>query len=138
MTSKVKGTITISNPSDGMVSIELRDDKSSARFIQLRMSHEDLAKGLMGLAERPMTYEIKNTEKLNKKKIIDEVVARMPNDHDYSKREEIAKSVILAATLKKIEETGKPWVAEMYFNSQNSFFYDRGDYYVRTNVVYYE
>jgi len=133
------GTITISSPSDGTVRIEIRDERSRSKFISIRMTHEDLMRGLMGLAERPISMDIVNTDRIGKKAHTETIEVKLGKDVGYGEeREKKAKEYVLAATLKKIEETGKPWIASLYFNSRGSFFYVNEELYAKTSITYYE
>jgi len=131
----IKGRITISNPSDGLVSIRMKDEVSGARFIEIRMTHEDFMQGIMGLAERPIDMEVEHLEKVGKQKHTKELIIKLPKGNQD--RKESAKELISLAAIKESQRTGKLWIADMYLNSQNSFFYKDGIEYARTTMSYW-
>ena len=137
--SNLKGTITFSSPSDGSVRIQIRDDQSFVRFLEIKLSHEDLSTGLMGLAERPMTFELNNVEHVGKTKYVDKLTMAMPRDLGYDERKSTAIALVQEYIAELSASTGKKWLADLNFSSQDSFTYGQNqEQYLHTRIYYYE
>lgn len=134
---KLEGTLTIGNNTGGYVSLEFTDEKSHKRFLTAKISHEDLIKGIMGLAVRPIEFTL-NAETVGKEKHTEAIKLSMP-DHDWQNRKEIAKGLIIEYAKQKTLETGKNWIPDLYLDSQSSIVYDgKGNYTVNASMSCWE
>ena len=139
-TQTLEGSLTISNPSDGMVRIEIRDEVSRRRFVECRITHHELMQALMGLAERPVTFNVKDLEKIGKVMHSQPLRVALPPVIGYGgDRKAVALKHIFAEIGKLIESTGKPWVCtDQNLSSQGSFGKEDGVEHVNTTISYWE
>lgn len=131
---KLKGSITISYPSNGTVRFQVRDETSRQTFLEIELSYEEFAKSLSSLAERPMTFNIHDSERIGKVKHTEDIEVEVPNNHDR----DISRKHVQKFVSKKIKETGKPWIADLALSSQNSFFHKDERKFARTTMSYWE
>lgn len=132
--TKFQGTMSISYPSNGNVSIRFREETSGQQFMEVEITHEEFSKALSSLAERPIEMQVAETERLGKRKISQEIIVEVPKDYD----KESARKAVTKFVEKQSKEDGKPWIADLYLGSQNSFFYRGEKRYARTNMYYFE
>lgn len=137
-----KGSISISAPSSGDVRIELRDENSRQRFLEIRISYEELMRGLLGLAERPMSFEIGDTHdraRIGKKIHSEEIVVKIGPEGgiSYDQRKQRAQAAVAKYANERSAKDGVHWVASTYFGSKDSFFSESGMLYCRTDMSYW-
>lgn len=116
---KLKGNITISKvhgPDGYYVELRVRDKLSLNTFIEVKMSLEDYARVITGLAEVPIEMSVKNLDSVGKKKESKPLTFEIPKEYSYDS-EKYAK-----ANAQKFADDG--WIADTYFGSQGSYRYD--------------
>ena len=137
--AKLKGNISISKDSEGVVNIRVQDEESRAHFIDIEMTKEEFADALFGLAARPVEFTLDKVERVGKRKVTQSIKLEMPlKDYSYGEeKRKMAKEIILRFALKQIEETGKGWVADLYLRSQTTFTRVGDREYVNTTMSYW-
>jgi hypothetical protein len=136
---KMKGTVSISSPNTPAgqthVCITVRDEISHKNFLEIEITHEELMRGLMGLACRPCDFEVKHLDLLGKTRIDKRISILLTKDGFYKKEAEV---LLLQARDNLRSETGKPWEVDLSLNQQSSFTYKDGERYVNSTAFYYE
>ena len=96
--------------------IELYDEDSSITFLRIELTPEQLSSALSRLAYTPCKMEVHGLDKLGKKQEVKTLEFERPREHmgsnDAEELHRIAQSIL--------DEENEGWVAENYFQSQNS------------------
>ena len=105
--------------------IEVEDSNASTRFLNIKLTPEQLSACLSRQACVPCEIELKGIEKLGKKHEYKSFEFEIPKkmtsyNHDAKKLQKLAQSKL---------ENG--WIADGYFNSQDSFFDKDGKHFAR-------
>lgn len=131
---KKRFNVTISRPSCGdgreFISIQVMDNVSRTRFIELEVGYSDFAELITGLSNVHCDGNIRDLDRVGKKKISKAVIIPMPEnprirDKDYA--EEKVKELLIDG-----------YVSHWGFSSQNSFFMEGGKHYARTTIFKWE
>lgn len=126
----IKGKLTISRPQcssgEKYINIEVEDDDARIVFLTLKISLENFAEAITGLASSGCEFEVGGLENVGKIKEHDTMVFLMPA-HDWNSRNKIAHE-------EAKKHTPEGWEASTYFGSQDSFFRKDGAEYARTNI----
>lgn len=107
----MKGKITILRDSAGVVTIQITDKLSGKRIVNVRMTPEDFAESVFGLAYVPCEYEALNLDKIGLKRETKQAMIICPIDG--LSREELEE------WLKECGDTGT-WEPVPYLGSKNS------------------
>ncbi len=137
------GRISIGKPSDGLVRIEIRDDNSSLRFLEIRMTKEEFAEALFGLAERPMTFDIGDAmerARICKKLITEAITVKVgpEGDIEYKNRKPRAIAAIAKHCKERSTKDGVHWIGDTYLGSKDSFHSESGMLYANTYMRRWE
>jgi hypothetical protein len=133
--SRLKGTISISRPQgidwNDEFCITIRDDKSRAQFLEIKIGAKELALALSNLSDQPMEYKARALKYLGKNTVLKTIVVQLPNDVDYNERPKLAKR------LAEMEVVGTDWIISDYFGSKESFFTKDGQNFARARASTY-
>jgi hypothetical protein len=123
-----------------MVRIEIKDEVSRVRFFECKIAHADLMQGLMGLAERPVTFKVKDLDKVGKTKYSQTLQVEISNDCGYGDdRRKHALERIEWEVARIKAETGIMWeCTDRTLSSQDSFPTIDGTHYVKTTISHWE
>jgi len=131
----MKGKITISSPtcgnSDKCVQIQIKDQASRIRFVDVKISYETFARALMGLSEQSCDLTVRGIDHVGKNKITEPFSFQV--DADIFKRKDLA--------IKRCEELDLMgcWIYSKYFDSQSSFtINERGETIAHTTRYRFE
>lgn len=121
---KLKGKITFLINRD-QSTIQIMDVESGAQFLEIKLTPENLVAILSRQGHIDCDLEVRGLEKLGKKQEISNIEFKIPEgfseyDVDRKKLGEYAQSLLTDG-----------WIAEWYFNSQNSFFTKDGVKFAR-------
>ena len=106
-----EGSVSIGRCNHGYINIRIRDKASRGDFVDVRMSAEDFAGCITGLAEQDVVGSVKGLEYVGKNRITEARQALYPGK-SYDK-------VMLAQWLRdNKQEDG--WILSTYLNSQSS------------------
>lgn len=112
----LKGRLTISRPtySDGrkLISIKVEDDKSDLEFLEVLISYESFTRAITGQGFIEVGFILKGRENIGKTKETKDLVFEVPESSKYSARDYASK------VSQDFADEG--WIADKYFNSQNS------------------
>jgi len=122
----IEGQISIYCDRDHDVEITIEDKNANTTIVVAKMSHTEFVSALGGLCNVNCSLEVGNLDVVGKvhecKK--HEFALGPVEDIDYKNMEGIAKA--------KAQETAPDgWVADAYFNSQDSYFKRGGDLWAR-------
>jgi hypothetical protein len=114
----LKGKITISRPTYGggkkAILIEVTDSLSRQRFVSVEMGYSDFAEAITGMGEVPVSFELRNPERVGLKKVSEDREVFAPERHcgrkDY---EDWLRD--------NCQEEG--WILNPYLGAQNSIVY---------------
>jgi len=124
---KIEGSISITRPQgpgEEYIKISIRDENACVGFVEVNMGLANFAKAVTSL-QVPCEIEVRGLEKVGKKhehKTFEFKIADTIHDRNENAIKEI----------KKICPKG--WEPDLYFSSQNSFFYKDGEYFARTTI----
>jgi hypothetical protein len=130
---KINASLTISRPTfgngDKFIVIKIRDKASRQTFVTASIDYSDFTEALTGLAEAPMTTEVRGLDLvgLNResKKIVFQFNESMIFEGE-TKRD--------AARRVSIAFIPNGWLSDNYFESQDTFFVEKGINYARFTV----
>ena len=125
----IEGSVTISKTyagDDQHMSIEVMDEASRKRFINVKVSIKDMMEALTGLCNVPATFHLSGTDVVGKKKETKVLVFEIPDFHSRDYAEEKAQSF-----------ADEGWTAKIYFGSQMSFFGKGDKYFASTSQFRY-
>lgn len=129
------GTLTISKPQGGdwnnEFSIVIRDDKSRAQFIEIKITAHDLMLALSGRSDVSMQFNARALDKVGKHVIHKTVIVQLPKDVGYNERPKLAKR------LAEMEVAGTGWIVSDYFGSKDSYFTNDGQEFARARASAY-
>jgi len=130
---KLEGNISISKPicyGVSRMNIEIQDENSDIKFLELSLSLEDFTRAITGQACIPIEFEIRGLDNVGKIKEQKELVFEMPKSNYGEQR--------IIDALKYASLAAEPgWSVNNYFSSQNSFFQKDDKYYARTTQYRY-
>lgn len=108
----IKCKVTISRRSDGLITIEVLDEASRARFLDLEMTLEAFAQAITGLSFQEADGEVRGLEVVGKTRIDEPRQAIYPGGaHD-------AREVMEAWLMTDCQEPG--WRVDNYLGAQRS------------------
>lgn len=129
----MKGKITISRPSFGdyrqKIVIQIKDDLSKVRFVDVEIDLDIFSKVLTGLSEQECELTVRNLQFVGMKKERIPFSFKMPK-HDYSNRKEVAN-----AHAKTLLDDG--WVFNGYLGSKDSFTGSGDEIYCNSSIHRY-
>lgn len=111
---ELKGNVTISKTYSGdgqHMEIRIQDENSRAIFVIAKMSMEEFAHAITGLADRPVNMKVRGLENVGKMKEQKELVFPISSYAAHNEAEEKCQ-----------QYTDEGWKANNYFRSQKSFF----------------
>lgn len=114
---KSDGKITISKintPEGYIMEVSLMDNNSRIEFARAKLSMEQFAEAITGLGHVPCEIKYRDLENVGKKKEKKPLIFPIPEDNRYSPQ------IWAENHAQKFADEG--WTADIYFNSQNSFF----------------
>lgn len=121
-------SVTISRPScgngDEYISIEVIDNKSRARFLELKVDYADFAQLVTGLSFVGCDGAVRNLERVGKKKVGKQIEFEVSNY--YGSKDEAREKVNNYLV--------DGYVVHNDFTSQDSFFSRDGKDYARTTI----
>ena len=109
--------------------IELIDATSSITFARIRLTPEQLSQALSRLSHTKCAIEVHNTDKLNKKLQVSEVIFEVP-DNSYNYVRDNADEIYRLAC----EACKDGFIPDNYFGSQRSFFTKDGKPHARATT----
>jgi hypothetical protein len=131
---KINGRITILVDRDG-TTIEVDDENSSLTFLRIKLTPKQFQAALSKLAYTPCEEtEVFNLNKIGKKMMMKEWKFKVPLYMEKLPGEEM-KEKLKQYVVKYCPEDCEP---DLYFNSQDSFFYIGEDLYARTTIRRWE
>ncbi len=135
-----KGRLSISGPSSGDVRIEVRCESSHQRFLEIKISHEELMQAIMGLAERPMEFETGDLSRVGKKIVSEDITVEVgkADDIEYKQRHPRAIVAIAKFCKERSKKDGVHWVGSTYLGSKSSFHEKDGILYANTDMCRWE
>lgn len=105
------GVVSMSRCSRGFMNIRVRDSESRGEFLSVRMTMEDFANAITGLAELDIKGEVRGLENVGKTRISESRQALYPGT-EYDKK-------VLSEWL-KAEKQEEGWIISTYLGSQSS------------------
>jgi hypothetical protein len=127
---KHKAELSISRPSYGdgreKMSIQITDEDSKTRFIELEIDLSEFTKALTGLVVS-CDMETNKLERIGKKQEAMKIEFELPKAHYHMSKESIIDHGKL--------NTPEGWVCSNYYGSQNSFRYEGGKCFARTSAL---
>lgn len=131
----LRGTLSITRPQGGswddQISIQVRDEHSRARFLEIKIDAKELMLALTGLCEVPMSFDVHGLDKVGKHVISKNLTVQMPAGSLYKERDKIAYKLAQKAC------EGTIWIPSTYFGSKSSFFTRDGVDYAQTDARAY-
>ena len=124
----IEGRISILVGSE-YTSIEIEDEKANTRFLQIRLTPEQLSMCLSRQACVPCEIELKGIDKIGKKHENKSFDFEIPKELSSPGYGDIDNSQKLAEIAQKQLKDG--WIAEPYFRRQDSFFKQGDKNYAR-------
>lgn len=115
-------------------SIEIEDDNANVTFVRVVLTPEQMNACLSRQAYVDCELDVMGVEKLGKKHECKSFTFETPEIltsyenriHNTQKFQQIAQ--------KLLDKEGEGWIAESYFNSQDSFFKDNGKQMARCTI----
>ena len=112
--------------------IELHDKSSGLNIATVKLTVEQLSKALGRLSYTPCEIDITSElDKINKIMIVDKLVFPFDYEGSYIGRSKLAEQ-------ESIKYVPEGWVADTYFNSQDSFFTKDGVKYASCTIRKWE
>jgi len=130
----MKGKISVSRISysnRNSVGIEIKDDNSRIKFLDIEMSCENFGKLLSGMSYIECDFEIKDINKVGMKKIVEEMIFEMPDYYEYENRKFIAYNIVKNG----IEVKNQGWEINDSLNSKDSFYEEDGIEYCKMRIA---
>jgi hypothetical protein len=128
--------VRIGNSDTSMMRIEICDDNSCNRFLEIEISPESLMKALAGLSGQPMKFEIRNLDTIGKNKIKElvQVVLDTKTIQDFglTTNTRIKQYLEIIKTKQKLVEP--EWELSTYIGSQKSVI-NNGDGTITLNLT---
>lgn len=126
---KIQATLSLSFPSQGGVSIRLRDNASRIEFVDAEISHEEFSRALSSLQERPLIEcEVRGLQYVGKKSITERRSIECPlKSYDRD---------VLSTWLKENAQEGG-WLVSTYLGSQSSINHKDGKTILNYSVTKY-
>lgn len=128
----LSGQISITRPSSNMddvnyIRIEVVDDNSRSRFLDMHIDYAAFAQALTGLSYMPVKFTFRNAENVGKYIEKKDLIIDIDKYHlDQKEADEIIDRY-----------TPEGWYASHYVGSQNSFFTKKDKYYLKTYIYRY-
>ena len=123
---KIEGRISILVNREH-TTIEIEDNNANTRFLNIKLTPEQLSMCLSRQACVPCEIELRGIEKLGKMHENESFVFEIPEElYQYGVENKEERLRVLAQT-----KLTNGWIAEGYFRSQNSFFAKDGKHYAR-------
>lgn len=128
----MKGKITISRPSYGdgrdVINIQVRDDVSRIKFLDVEIDCADFARALTGLSETDCELSVRGLKSVGKVKIVEARTALCPAG--LSSKESLSKWLE-----DNKQEDG--WVLDSYLGNKSSVEYTENGLLLRYRVIKY-
>ena len=125
----MKGSITITSPTFGdgkeVISIQVKDETSRIRFLEVEIGYSDFTECLLGRSEIKCELKTRGLHNIGKNKETDKIEFKMPDGKGYNKD---------AAIKEAKKATPKGWECSVYFGSKNSFFTINNEYWAQTGI----
>lgn len=119
MKQTYEGKITISRPNCGdgseCINIQIRDNNSKARFVEVQIGYSDFAQALTGLAQVPCEFNVTSLEVVGKVREVKQLEFPLTGVNFGSMKK------LLAATL-VMHFIPEGWECDKDFGNQDSFF----------------
>ena len=135
---KLEGQITILINRE-YTSIEIIDKSSGIRFVEVKLTPEQLSSALARIAYTDCELSVVGLEKIGKKHEWKSFRFEIPKElysYNYKKyAERDAKLTKFAQDLLDKDDEG--WISDGYFGAQDSFSEDEGRYYAKCTVRRY-
>ena len=123
--------VSISRPScgngDRYISIEVMDNESRTRFLELKFDYSDFAELMTGLSFVHCNGEVRNIERVGKKKISKRVEFQIDSYASKDQARDLVRGFLVDG-----------YVSHFDFTSQDSFFTRDGKHYARTSIFKWE
>jgi len=107
--------------------IRIQDENSNIEFVEITLTPAQLSSALSRLAYTPCNIEVRGLDRVGKKhenkEFEFEISEKLSRERKTEQLREIAQSMLTDG-----------WIAEGYFNSQNSFFTKDGVSYARCTI----
>lgn len=126
---KIKGEITLLFNEEGL-HIELRDEKASIKFADIKLNQEQTCQALSRLAMTDCEIEVQMLENVGKEMEDQLITFPLPKEVDYSNRKEIARK----EADRICQEGFKGWISDGNFSSRGSFLIKDGKEYAQTRI----
>ena len=126
---------------DGSLTIELKDELSSKRFIKIKVSTENVFELLYGMSDVSCDFELTDVEKVGKILETDILRFELPekiktqrynNDFDFN-----TEVLRCAKTILDIERPNEGWEIKPYLGSKNSFVQKDNKTFVNITIKRY-
>lgn len=128
MSNGLKAKVTVSRSSDDLIRIRFRDEASGIQFAEARMTLEEFALAVTGLAEREAELEVTGLQYVGKRRVTEQRSIVCPLDaYNKDKLEEWLKE--------NAQEEG--WLLNSYLGSQGSVSTRDGVTILRYSVTKY-
>ncbi|HCM63746.1 MAG TPA: hypothetical protein DIT05_14570 [Morganella sp. (in: Bacteria)] len=128
----MKGKITISRPSYGdgrdVINIQVRDDVSRIKFLDVEINCADFARALTGLSETNCELTVRGLKSVGKVKIVEARTALCQNS--LSSKESLSKWLE-----DNNQEDG--WILDSYLGNKSSVEYTENGYVLKYRVIKY-
>lgn len=130
----MKGDLTISRTSNGLIHIQVRDDASRLVFADISIRPEDFGNCITGMSHVAMKFSVSGLQNVGKVKDVMTIEFPLP-EHNYDNRTTVA---IKAADRYVKSNLSSDWASNNCFNSRNSFYQmEDGTQMARTTAVRY-
>ena len=110
---------------EGILHFHIKDVDSNCRFLEFIITDSELINSLRGVAEVECQATVTGLEKVGKTEVIENFSFQIPSDWSFEKENAIA-------LIDSVTPEG--WVADKYFDSQNSFTKKDGVTYANTVI----
>lgn len=127
-TRELAGTLTISRPSTGGVTISVRDEASGARFLEVSISHEEFSQALGALSSRPVSMVVRGLDVVGKTRITERRTVTAPG-------QAFSRDNWGAWLQENAQEDG--WILDTYLGSQHSVGHKDGNTILNYSVFKY-
>ena len=115
----IKGSISISRTSDGLIRFQIKDRDAGVKFIEFRMTGEDFGQCITGLSEVEIDAEIKGLDIIGKKKIFERRSIEYPFPVDYVNGGKKYRQWLE----ENAQEEG--WIVDTSLNKQGAIYSDK-------------
>lgn len=116
---------------ENTICIEIKDDSSRNRFIDVKMSLADFAAAISGCSEMPIQFEVRCLDSIGKTKETEAASINIPKNMKFSSREDIRKYL-------QAYHQRDGWVLDDYLGSQTSIKHIESDeFFAVANIKYF-